>query len=142
MPRRRKVIRIAALLVALFIIVVSMGGIISPDSLMTLRRMYYATPGRFYTAGAVRVAMGLVLILAASSSRWPRTLRALGAVMCMQGLAATTLFGLERARSILEWEAMHMALMRAGAVLALVTSVLVAFAVIKWPSEWPRKVAH
>ena len=130
MPRRRKVIRIAALLVALFIIVVSMGGIISPDSLMTLRRMYYATPGRFYTAGAVRVAMGLVLILAASSSRWPRSLRVLGAVICLQGITAN-LLGLERARAILEWEAMSPALLRAGAVVAFATSGIIAFAVTR-----------
>ncbi len=133
--------RIAALLVALFTIVVGMVGIVSPDSVMTLRRLYFATPGRFYAAGAVRVAMGLVLILAASSSRWPRTLRALGAVVCLQGLAAT-LFGLERARAILEWEAMHTALLRAGAVVALVTSGFIAFAVTKRPSEEQRKVAH
>ena len=132
--------RIAALLVALFTIVVSMVGIVSPDSVMTLRRLYY-TPGGLYAAGAVRVAMGLVLILAASSSRWPRTLRALGAVVCLQGLAAT-LFGLERARAILEWEAMHTALLRAGAVVALVTSGFIAFAVTKRPSEEQRKVAH
>ena len=133
--------RIAALLVALFTIVVGMVGIVSPDSLMTLRRLYFATPGRLYAAVAVRVAMGLVLILAASSSRWPRTLRALGVVMCLQGLAAT-LFGLERARAILEWEAMHTALLRAGAVVALVTGGFVAFAVTKRPSEEQRKVAH
>jgi hypothetical protein len=132
--------RIAALLVALFIIVVSMAGIVSPDRVMTLRRLYY-TPGGLYAAGAVRVAMGLVLILAASSSRWPRTLRALGAVMCLQGLAAN-LLGLERARVILEWEAMHTALLRAGAMVALVTSDFVAFAVTKRPSEEQRKVAH
>ena len=132
--------RIAALLIALFTIVVSMVGIVSPDSVMTLRRLYY-TPGGLYAAGAVRVAMGLVLILAASSSRWPRTLRALGAVMCLQGLAAN-LLGLERARAILEWEAMHTALLRAGAVVALVTSGFIAFAVTKRPSEEQRKVAH
>ena len=132
--------RIAALLLALFTIVVSMVGIVSPDSVMTLRRLYY-TPGGLYAAGAVRVAMGLVLILAASSSRWPRTLRALGAVMCLQGLAAN-LLGLERARAILEWEAMHTALLRAGAVVALVTSGFIAFAVTKRPSEEQRKVAH
>ena len=133
--------RIAALLVALFTIVVSMVGIVSPDSVTTLRRLYFATPGRLYAAGAVRVAMGLVLILAASRSRWPRTLRALGAVVCLQGLAAT-FFGLERARAILEWEAMHTALLRAGAVVAFVTSGFVAFAVKKRPYEEQRKVAH
>jgi uncharacterized membrane protein HdeD (DUF308 family) len=63
--------RIAALLVALFTIVVSIAGIVSPDSMMTLRRSYY-TPGGLYAAGAVRIAMGLVLILAALNSRWPQ----------------------------------------------------------------------
>jgi drug/metabolite transporter superfamily protein YnfA len=135
--------RIAALLVALFTIAVGMVGIVSPDSGMTLRRLYFATPGRFYAAGAVRVAMGLVLILAASSSRWPRTLRALGAVVCLQGLAATLFFGLERARAIMEWEAMQgTALLRAGAVVALATGGFVAFAVTKRPSEEQKKVAY
>jgi drug/metabolite transporter superfamily protein YnfA len=134
--------RIAALLVALFTIAVGMVGIVSPDSGMTLRRLYFATPGRFYAAGALRVAMGLVLMQAASSSRWPRTLRALGAVVCLQGVAAT-LFGLERARAIMEWEAMQgTALLRAGAVVALATGGFVAFAVTKRPSEEQRKVAH
>ena len=141
MPRRGKNMRIAALLVALFTIVVSMVGIVSPDSLTTLRRSYFATLGGLYAAGTVRVAMGLVLILAASSSRWPKTLRALGAVVCLQGLAPN-LIGLERARAILEWEAMHTALLRAGAVVALVTSSFVAFAVTKRPSDEQRKAAH
>src|SRR5713101_6464979 len=134
--------RIAGLLLALFIIVVSMVGIVATDSAMTLRRLYFATPSRFYAAGAVRVAMGLVLILAASSSRWPRTLRALGTVMCLQAIAAN-LFGLERARAIMEWEAMQgTALLRAGAVVALATGGFVAFAVTRRPSEEQRKVAH
>src|SRR2546426_11044029 len=140
MPSRRKYMRIAALLLALFTIVVSMVGIVSPDSVMTLRRLYY-TPGGLYAAGAVPVAMGLVLILAASISRWPRTLRVLGALVCLQGLAAN-LFGLERARAIMEWEAMHTALLRAGAVVALVSGGFIAFAVTKRPSEEQRKVAH
>ena len=134
--------RIAALLLALFIIVVSMVGIVATDSAMTLRRLYFATPSRSYAAGAVRVAMGLVLILAASSSRWPRTLRAMGAVMCLQALAAN-LFGLERARAIMEWKAMQgTALPRAGAVVALASGVFVAFAFTKRPSEEHTKTAH
>ena len=128
---RGKDLRIAALLVAFFTIAVGMVGIVSPDSGMTLRRLYFATPGRFYAAGAVRVAMGLVPILAASRSRWSRTLRALGAVMCLQALAAT-LFGLERARAIMEWEGMQgTALLRVGAVAALAAGGFMAFAVTR-----------
>ena len=130
----------AALLVALFTIVVGTVGIVFPDSLMTLRRSYY-TPVGLYVGGAVRAGMGLVLILAASSSRWPWALRVLGAMMCLQALAAN-LLGLERARAILEWEAMHTALLRAGAVVALVGSGFIVFALTKRPSEEPRKVAH
>jgi len=96
MHGRGKEMRIAALLVALFAMVVGMLGIVSPDSLTTVRRLYFATPVELYAAGAVRVAMGLVLILAAPASRGAKTLRALGAVVCLQGLAAT-LFGRDRA---------------------------------------------
>jgi hypothetical protein len=143
MPSGWKALRIAALLFALFTVVVSIGGFVSPDGFMTLRRSYYATPGRFYAAGAIRVAMGLVLILAASSSRWPRILRALGVVVCLQGLAGTLFFGLERARAIMEWEAMQgTALLRVGAVVALAAGGFVAFAVAKRPPEEQRKVAH
>jgi hypothetical protein len=121
-------LRIAALLVALFTILVGIVGIVSPDSLTTVRRQYFATPVGLYAAGTLRVAMGLVVILSAPSSRAPKTLRALGAVMCMQVIAAT-LFGPDRARAILEWETMHAALLRAGAVVALASGGFMAFAV-------------
>ena len=66
-----------------------------------------------------------------SSSRWPRTLHALGAVMCLQALAAN-FFGLERARAIMEWEAMQgTALLRAGAAVVFASGGFVAFAVTK-----------
>jgi peptidoglycan/LPS O-acetylase OafA/YrhL len=134
--------RTAALLLALLIIVVSMVGIVATDSAMTLRRLYFATPGRFYAAGAVRITMGLVLIVAASSSRWPRTLRALGTVMCLQAIAAN-LFGIERARAIMEWELMQgTALLRAGAVVALASGVFVALAFTRRPSDEQGKTAH
>ena len=72
--------------------------------------------------------MGLVVFLGATASRAPKILRALGAVMCMQGLAAA-LFGPDRARAILEWETMHTALLRAGAMVAVATGCFVVFAV-------------
>ena len=121
--------RSAALLVALFTIVVGIVGLVSPDSLTMVRRLYFSTPVGLYTAGAVRVAMGLVVILCAPASRAPKTLRALGAVVCMQGLSAA-LLGPDRARAILEWEAMQgTALLRVGAAVALAAGGFVAFAV-------------
>jgi hypothetical protein len=122
-------VRSAALLVALFTILVGIVGLVSPDSVTTVRRLYFATPVGLYSAAAVRVGMGLVWILCAQASRAPKTLRALGAVVCMQGLSAA-LLGPDRARAILEWETMQgTALLRVGAAVALATGGFVAFAV-------------
>lgn len=135
-----KYTKLAALLVALFTIVVSTAGLVTPDRIMAFRRSYF-TPGGLYLVGAVRVGMGLAFILAAPGTRWPKTIRALGALMCMQAVSAN-LLGLERARAILEWEAMHTALLRAGAVVALVTNGFVVFAVTQRPPNEKRKAAH
>lgn len=120
--------RIAALLVALFTIGVGIVGLVSPEGGTTVRRLYFATPGGLYTAGALRLAMGLVVILAAPTSRAPKTLRALGAVMCMQALSLT-LLGPERARAVLEWETMQgTVLLRVGAAVALAAGSFMVFA--------------
>ena len=120
--------RMAALLVGLFTVVVGVVGLVSPASVTAVRRQYFATPAGLYTASVVRLAMGLVVILGATASRAPKTLRLLGALMCMQGLSAAIL-GPEHARTVLEWETMRPALLRAGAIVALASGVFMVFAV-------------
>jgi hypothetical protein len=120
--------RIAVWLVALFTIAVGVLGLVSPDTGTAIRRQYFAPAAGIYAAGILRLAMGLVVILGAPASRAPKTLRALGAVMCMQALSAV-LLGPDRARAVLEWEAIHTALLRVGAAIALVAGGFVAFAV-------------
>ena len=126
--RIERPVRVAALLVALFTVGLGVVGLVSPDSVTAIRRQNFATPTGTYTAAAVRLAMGLVVILAAKASRAPKTLRLLGALMCMQGLSAT-LLGPEHARTVVEWETMRPALLRAGAMVALVSGVFMTFAV-------------
>jgi hypothetical protein len=120
--------------VALLTIGVGVLGAVNPEGGTALRRLYFATPARLYAAGAIRLTMGLVLIGAASSARWPRIVLALGALMCIQALSGT-MMGPEHARAILEWESIHSALLRAGAAVALVTGVFIAFAVGQAPIE-------
>jgi len=119
--------RSTALAVALFAIVVGLVGLVSPESLMTVGQ-YVVTPVGLYAVAAFRVAIGLLLILVASTSRAPRTLRVLGAIVLVAGLA-TPLVGVDRVRAILEWEAIHIALVRASAVGALAAGGFIAFAV-------------
>jgi hypothetical protein len=74
------------------------------------------------------MVMGLVVILAATASRAPKTLRVLGALMCFQGLTATVL-GPEHARTALELETRQgHAILRLGAAVALASGVFMAFA--------------
>jgi hypothetical protein len=63
------------------------------------------TPGAFYVIAAVRVTLGLVLISVAPDSRAPRTLRVLGYLILLAGIATalTGLAGIERARIMIEW---------------------------------------
>ena len=135
--------RSATLLVAFVAIVVGVVGLVSPDSLMMVRREYLATTVGLYAVGAFRIAMGLVLILFAPASRAAKTLRALGAVVCVQGLAAALapqFVGVDRARALLEWEAKQgPALLRIGAVVALATGTFVAFAATT--SRGPKSAA-
>ena len=126
----RSSVRLAALLVALFTIVVGVVGLISPEGGTSIRRLYFATPVGQHVACAIRVVMGLVVILCAPASRTPKILRVLGAMMCIQGIAGT-LMGPYHARAVLEWEtAQGAAVLRIGAAVALACGVFIAFAVL------------
>lgn len=120
--------RSIALLVALLIMVAGLAGILAPDGLLALER-YVVTPAGLWVVAALRVGIGIVLILVARDSRAPRTLRALGVVVIVAGLA-TPLFGVERSRAVFDWAASQgTALMRVAGCLGLAIGGFLAFAV-------------
>jgi hypothetical protein len=119
----------AALLVSLFTVGLAGVGLVSPDRVTAVRRQNFATSTGTYAAAAVRLTMGLVVVLAATASRAPRTLRLLGVIMCLQGVSAA-LLGPAHARAVLEWEAMRPALLRSGGIVALLTGVFMTVALI------------
>ena len=122
--------RMTARLIALVAIGAGLVGMLSPDRLVMIGQ-YVVTPLGLYVIAAVRVAVGIVLILAAPVSRVPRTLRAIGAVVFVAGLA-TPLFGVERTRAILDWESTQpTVLIRLVAGFVVVAAGFVAFAVTK-----------
>jgi hypothetical protein len=126
----RGAMRIVVLVIALAIIVMGVVGAIAPDTLMAMRREYLTTVP--YVVGAIRVTLGLLLILVAPASRMPKTIRVLGVLVCAQGLTqiiGMPFVGLDSARAILEWEAMHPALLRVGALMALATGAFIVYAV-------------
>lgn len=117
-----------ALLVAFFIMGVGVTGIFLPDTLLSVGR-YVVTPNGLYAVAALRVGIGLALMLVARVSRAPKTLRTLGAFVFVAGLA-TPFFGVDRARTVLAWVATQgTAPIRIGAVLAVLGGAFIAFAV-------------
>ena len=122
--------RIAVFSIALVIIAMGVVGLVAPEMGVALRHEYVATLP--YAVGAIRVATGLLLILVAPASRMPKAIRVLGVLVCAQGfiqIVGMPFVGLDRARGILDWEAMHPALLRLGALVALATGGFIAYAV-------------
>src|SRR6266699_3086354 len=107
-----------AWLVALFVITAGVAGIVAPDRLFSLRSLAETQSGLLGIA-VLRVAIGVVLIMTAPASRAPKVLQAAGAAVLLAGLA-TPLFGVERTKAVLDWEAAQgLWLIRAVAAVAL-----------------------
>lgn len=88
----------------LLVATVGVVGMLAPSSLVWIAQ-HSVTPGAFYLIAVVRLAVGLVLISAASASRAPKALRIVGYVIVVAGLATalTGLVGMERARALIGW---------------------------------------
>ena len=92
-----------AWLLAAFVVAAGVAAIVAPDTILRLRSLA-ATQGALLVFAALRVAIGVVLVMVAPRSRAPRTLQTAGGLLLLAGLA-TPLFGVERTRAVLDWEA-------------------------------------
>jgi hypothetical protein len=93
--------RILARSVAFLAVSVGILGLIAPDRLLALGTAM-TTPTGLYAAAALRLFVGLALLIAASASRMPRTLRVIG-VLAMIGGILTPLFGVDRSTAVVNW---------------------------------------
>ncbi|WP_228719831.1 hypothetical protein [Methylococcus geothermalis] len=93
------------LIVALFgMLIASFGafGLIRPADFVGLVRHFWATSRGAHYAAALRLALGLALLLAAADSAYPRTLTALG-YLSIAGAVIILLLGHVRLAKIIEW---------------------------------------
>ena len=117
------------LLVALFIIAIGVIALVAPYGLLSMAP-HMVTPTGLYIAAALRIAMGLVLLSAASASRMPKTLRVFGIVALIAGVA-TPLLGVDRAHAIANWWSNQGAgAIRAFGLLALAVGGLITYALV------------
>ncbi|MFI5177761.1 MAG: hypothetical protein ACHQO8_04330 [Vicinamibacterales bacterium] len=111
-----------AFVIGLLIAAIGIAGLLAPSGLVWIAQ-HAATSGAFYVIAVVRVAVGLVFISAAPASRAPKTLRILGYVVVVAGIATALigLVGMELARTIIDWW-----LQRGANVIRLTGLVLIA----------------
>jgi hypothetical protein len=93
--------RLLGLVIGALVILWSAISFAVPDLRLSLERSVM-TPAGLGAIAALRIALGLVFVLAAPASRAPRTLRVLGLVVILAGLM-TPSFGVARARAVLNW---------------------------------------
>lgn len=102
--------------------------LVAPLTLLEFGRSLL-TPFSLYVIATVRVAFGGLLLWVASTSRMPRTLRVIGAVVVLSGVL-TPLLGVESAHAMLEWWASQgQLIMRLWAVFPIAIGVFLIYTV-------------
>jgi hypothetical protein len=93
-----------AFIIALVIMAFGAGVILVPSCFEWLAKQAMAS-SVLYVIAAIRVAFGLVLISVASVSRAPKTIRLLGYLFLVAGVATAVmdLVAIDRVRSMVEW---------------------------------------
>jgi hypothetical protein len=110
--------RLLGLVIGGLVILASAISFAAPDLSLSLERSVI-TPAGLYAIAALRIAIGLVFVLAAPASRAPRTVRVLGLIVIIAGLS-TPWFGVARARAVVNWLATaEPLLMRLDAVVGM-----------------------
>jgi hypothetical protein len=77
---------VSKLIMALGVVIVLMAGLIGVSQAWFLGLADWESQGGLYIAAAIRIISGVVLILGASASRYPRGLRIFGAVVLLAGV--------------------------------------------------------
>jgi len=78
------------------------GGVVRPTGLIRLVETMWQSPAGFRLAIALRLVLGVLLILAAPECRFPRVIRFLGVFSLVAGAAGAAI-GPERLRSFVRW---------------------------------------
>jgi hypothetical protein len=140
-------VKTLAFVMGLCILAVGAIGIVTPSALVGIA-LRFGTPTEWYALGAVRIALGVLLLWVAKSSRAPRTLRVVAFIPLLAGLGAlaTPFVGVERARATLEWwTRLGPGYLRLSAIPLLVLGGVIAYACAparRTASPAPERTRH
>ena len=121
-------IPVIALVIGVLLIIQGLLGIVAPDAFVRVVRLFQSSP-MLYVAAAMRIAIGTVLICAATGSRLPMFLRIFGVFVVIGGVL-TPFVGVQFAHTILSlWSSQGPGLVRLFALVSLALGLLTSYAV-------------
>jgi xanthine/uracil permease len=97
--------KIIALVIAALMILLGLTGVLWPEGPMELAKYSFTSTG-IYVAAIVRIVLGALLFVAASATRTPKTVRVIGTLIFVAGVA-TALMSAERAQLLNDWWMSH-----------------------------------
>jgi hypothetical protein len=93
--------KIIALVIATLMILLGLTGVLWPEGMMDFAKYTFTSTG-IYVAAIVRMAVGLLLFVAAKATRTPKTVLAIALILLVAGVA-TALITVERAQFLRDW---------------------------------------
>src|SRR2546423_4621008 len=90
-----------ALFIAALMVLLGLTGVLWPEGLMQLATYSFSRSG-LYVVAAGRIILGGLLFFAATATRTPKTIRVIGLIILVAGIA-TALIPLDRAQAMKEW---------------------------------------
>ena len=93
--------QLLALALSISLVVLAALSAIAPVRALDIARVF-DSPGGLYALAAIRLVLGVVLLLAGPASREPEALRIIGMVIGVAGII-TPLVGVDRQRWLLDW---------------------------------------
>lgn len=119
--------KLLGLLIGALMICIGVVGVVAPGYFLASAE-YTLTPKGLYIIAALRIVVGVVLLIAASASRLPKTMRVFGIIAVLAGLT-TPLMGVARARAIFNWSSVYgPGIIRFWGVIALAVGGIITFA--------------
>jgi hypothetical protein len=127
--------KLLAMAIGLLLAGVGLVGGVAPSYILEIGRSLL-TPMSLYGVAALRIGIGVVLLLVATHSRAPTALRVVGIVVVLAGVF-TLFLGVERSAAILDWWSVQESLfMRICLAIPLAIGLFIVYALTS-----PRRAA-
>ena len=120
------------LLLAAVMVLFGLTGVLWPEALMAVAK-YSVTAKGIYVVAAVRIIIGALLLIGAGATRMPKTLRVIGGIILVAGVA-TLFMSAQQAQSLVDGVlARGVEFFRVAACLPLIVGLLAGGAALTKP---------